>query len=187
MRRAALLIVVCVMGTTLGSCGLSDPYQTPGEHTTSSPIPRVIDNEVRPSRPYRDDDHATGTPAPTPTAAVTAFAELYVNWTYATLADTRQRLGEIAVGEAAAAQRRAAAETRGDYELRRGKVENHGEIVTVAPQRDAPSSGHFVVVTRETTTGVGAYDGLPPAYHVTLVTTEAVDGGYAVSSWRPQS
>jgi hypothetical protein len=186
MRRAVLLIVVCVMGTTLGSCGLADPYQTPDEHTTSSTTPRVVDNEVRPARPYRDDDRATGAPAPTPTEAVAAFAELYVNWTYATLAETRRSLGDLAVGEAAAAQRRAAAETSGDYELRRGKVENHGEIVTVAPQRGA-SAGHFVVVTRETTTGAGAYDGLPPAYHVTLVTTEAIDGGYAVSSWRPQS
>lgn len=185
MKRCAILLVVCAATALLTACGLSDPYATRDDdapQTTS----RVVDNEVRPAAPYRDEHQPPPRPETTPEQAAAVFAELYVNWTYATLPATRRQLAALATGAAAAAQRRAAVETRDDYELRAGKVENHGSVVSVSAERGA-SADHFVVVTRETTTGAGTYAGLPPAYHVTLATIEAVDGGYAVSSWRPQS
>jgi hypothetical protein len=71
-------------------------------------------------------------------------------------------------------------------ELTQGKVVNRGQLVALAPRR-ASRDGNYVLVTRETTSGTDTYNGLPPAYHVTLVTVEAVPGGYAISTWDPQS
>ena len=184
MRRAVVVFVAFSIATAVASCGLSDPYQAADDRPATSTTPRVVDNEVRPTVPYRED-RTPSAPSATRAEAIAAFGELYINWTYTTLTETRRRLADVAVGAASAAQRRAAAQTSSDYELRRGRVENHGQVVSIAPERGT-GGDRWVVVTRETTTGSGTYAGLPPAYHVTLVTVDRVDGGYAVSVWEPQ-
>jgi hypothetical protein len=48
----------------------------------------------------------------------------------------------------------------------------------------------YVVVTRELTvaTATTAYQGLQPAWHVTVATvTQLASGGWAVSGWQPES
>jgi hypothetical protein len=48
----------------------------------------------------------------------------------------------------------------------------------------------YAVVTRERTTASndGAYQGLAPAWHLTLATvTRLTDGGWVVSAWQPEN
>lgn len=184
-RRLVAVVGTLVLTLVTTGCGLSDPYGHAPATTSNATAPRVVDNEVRPVHPYRGGS-PPATPAATPEQAIERFAALYVNWTYRTLAAHRLQLARIAVGAAAAAQRRGAAESAHDYELAQGRVSNRGELVAVAARRGA-SAGEYVVVTRETTTGIDTYEGLPAAYHVTLVTVQAVPGGWAVSAWEPQS
>lgn len=178
----SLLAGIAVVASTSG-CGLGDPYDGARSETAGGTAPRVVDNEVRPPRPYRDSAPRSE-PAPSARVAVERFARLYVNWTYDTLASHRRQLAAMAVGEAAASQRRAAAETARDYELREGRIANRGVIVALAEARGG--GDRWVLVTRETTTGKGVYEALPPAYHVTIATVVEVEGGWAVSEWEPQ-
>jgi len=184
-RRLAVLVATVVLGFATTGCGLSDPYGRSSSTRSSATAPRVVDNEVRPAQPYRDTS-VPAAPAATPELAIERFARLYVNWTYRTLAAHRLQLARMAVGAAAAEQRRGAVESAHDYELAQGRVANTGQLVAVAVRRRG-RAGQYVVVTRETTTGADTYEGLPPAYHVTLVTVAAVGGGWAVSAWEPQS
>jgi hypothetical protein len=81
----------------------------------------------------------------------------------------------------------AAAQTAGDYELRRGGIANHGTVEAVAPLRGSP--GTYVVVTRESTTASAttAYQGLRPAWHVTLAGVRRQPrGGWVVDRWQPE-
>jgi hypothetical protein len=175
---AVLALVACASG-----CGLGDPYDATQTQTAGETAPRVVDNELQPARPYRDAP-PNSEPAPSARIAIERFARLYINWTYRSLASHRRQLAAMAVGEAAATQRRAAAETGRDYELRAGKVANHGEIVALAEARDG--SDRWVLVTRETTTGEDVYAALPPEYHVTIATAVELQNGWAVSRWEPQ-
>ncbi len=97
-------------------------------------------------------------------------------------------LAAESIGQARSAMALAAAQTAGDYELRRGGVQNSGSVQAVAPvigQRD-----QYVVVTREQTsaTDTTAYQGLSPAWHLTLATVARVGPGeWVVSGWQPES
>lgn len=166
-------------------CGINDPLDDLQQPDRAVEIGHP--NEV-PS-PVPSDPTAIRQPtaaAPTPVEAVQRFADRYINWNHRTLADVQQQLAGLAIGEAAATQRRAAARTPADSELRRGRVANHGQVIGIVPTRP-PRTGDYVVVTRETTTGARVYDELPPAYHVTLATVVRVRGGWVVSRWEPQS
>jgi len=178
-RRAAVTAVM--VGVCCAGCDIGDPYSS--TQTSTDTTSRIVDNEAQPRRPYRDDTPATA-PAPSPQAAIERFGELYVNWTYRTLADHRRRLAAMAVGEASATQRRAIAEAARDDELQTSRIANEGKIVALATARDGDD--RWVVVTRERTTGERVYEALPPAFHVTLATVARARGGWAVSGWEPQ-
>lgn len=185
IRRHGVVVLAAAVALVLAGCGLADPYQHPTSTPTASTTPAIVDNEVQPTHPYRDSRRPAA-PAVTPALAIERFAGLYINWTYRTLAAHRRQLADMAIGTAAAAQRRGAVESSHDYELAQGKVVNRGQLVAVAPRRPG-RVGDYVVVTRETTSGTDTYDGLPPAYHVTLASVQAVPGGYAISAWDPQN
>ena len=76
-------------------------------------------------------------------------------------------LASASIGQARSAMQLAAAQTAGDYELRRGGIANSGTVEAVAPL--PASRNQYVVVTRESTTATAdaAYQGLRPAWHVT--------------------
>jgi hypothetical protein len=123
-----------------------------------------------------------------PVEAVRVFAATYVNWTAATVSQRLRALSEVSIGQARAAMSLAAAGTASDVELHRGGIANAGtvEAVTALPGR----SREYVVVTRERTTASNssAYQGLAPAWHVTLATVAPVTGGlWVLSSWQPES
>ena len=123
-----------------------------------------------------------------PAQAVRAFAQVYINWTAATVTDRLRVLAALSVGQARSAMSMAAAQAAGDYELRRGGVANSGTVEAVAPVRGA--ADQFAVVTRELTTAANtnAYQGLRPAWHVALATVTHISGaGWVLSSWQPEN
>jgi hypothetical protein len=124
-------------------------------------------------------------PQPTPQQALNAFAVLYVNWSFRTLTAEQRTLAQMSVGAARLAEAQAAAASPSDRTIREGHIHNSGQVVSIAP--DTTRAGAWVIVTREQTGGASQYQGLPPAYHVTLARLAHLPGGYAVSQWLPQS
>jgi hypothetical protein len=97
-------------------------------------------------------------------------------------------LAARSTGQARAAAQLAAAQTAGDYELRRGGISNSGRVEAIAPL-----IGHrneYVVVTRERTsaTNTSAYQGLRPAWHLAVARVARLSSGqWVVSGWQPES
>jgi hypothetical protein len=129
-----------------------------------------------------------GGAAGSPSAAVSAFAHAYINWTAGSVSADMHTLAARSIGQARAAMALAAAQTAHDYELQRDGIGNSGSVEAVAPLKRHPAQ--FVVVTRESTTATAttAYQGLQPAWHVALATvSEIAPGSWVVSAWEPQS
>jgi hypothetical protein len=126
--------------------------------------------------------------ATSPVAAIEKFATTYVNWSAQTVVAQLRALAADSIGQARSAMTLAAAQTAGDYELSRGGVENSGAVEAVAPLTG--QSNQYVVVTREQTsaTNTTAYQGLAPAWHLTLATVVEVSRGrWALSGWQPEN
>jgi hypothetical protein len=128
------------------------------------------------------------TSAATAVGAIRAFATAYINWSATTVTADLRALAEASIGQARAAMELAAGGAARDYELQRGGIANSGTVEAVAPL--AGSHDQFVVVTRELTTAANttAYQGLRPAWHLTLVTVSEVGAEqWVVSGWQPES
>ena len=76
----------------------------------------------------------------------------------------------------------AAAQTAGDYELQRGGIANSGTVEAVAPLLGR--GGRYIVVTLESTTATNttAYQGLQPAWHLTVATVSLLADGIGWSA-----
>jgi hypothetical protein len=119
---------------------------------------------------------------------VRAFANAYTNWSAQSVVRTMRRLATWSVGQARAAMQLAAAQTRSDYELRHGGIANHGTVEAVTAL--AGGRDRYVVLTRESTTATAtdAYQGLAPAWHVTIATVVQLrPDQWVLSGWEPQS
>jgi hypothetical protein len=119
---------------------------------------------------------------------VRRFAGAYINWTADSVGRDMIALASASIGQARSALQLAAAQTAGDYELRRGGIANSGTVEAVA--RLPGSRNQYVVVTRESTTATAdaAYRGLRPAWHVTIATVARLPGrGWVLSGWQPES
>jgi hypothetical protein len=130
----------------------------------------------------------TTSASPTAVLAIRRFTTAYINWSAQTVAADMRSLANQSVGQARSAMELAAAGTSGDYELQRGGVANQGTVEAVAPlprRRD-----QYVVVTLESTTATNttAYEGLLPAWHVTLATVaKQAPGEWVLSGWQPEN
>ena len=125
---------------------------------------------------------------PSPLAAARGFAATYINWSWTTLAGRLRLLAAASVGQARSAMALAAADAANDYELRRGEISNSGTVEAVGQVAGHP--GEYAVVTLERTTAAAssAYEGLQPAWHVSLASVTPVqDGLWVLSSWQPES
>jgi hypothetical protein len=125
---------------------------------------------------------------PTAADAIRAFATAYINWGAGTVAREMLVLAAESVGQARSATELAAAQTAGDYELRRGGIANSGTVEAVVPLAGRPD--RYLVVTRERTTATNtdAYAGLAPAWHITVATAEQLaPGRWVVSGWQPEN
>jgi hypothetical protein len=174
--RAFALAAMCVALT--GCASLVAPpskvEQAQSTHEYPSPAP--------------PRERVTGAGSASAVAAVRAFATAYINWTAQTVARDMLVLATQSVGQARSATELAASQTAGDYELRRGGIANSGAVEAVAPL--AGRLDAYVVVTREqtTATSTSAYEGLRPAWHVTVATVEQVGRDrWVVSGWQPES
>jgi hypothetical protein len=170
---------------TLACAGCGHSVRRSAPRTRSAVARADATHEYRSKPPLPET--ATGA-APTAIQAIRAFVTAYINWTAPTVSADMRSLAERSTGQARAAMTLAAAETAGDYELRRGGIANTGVVEAVAPL-----SGHrdqYVVVTRESTnaTNTTVYQGLGPAWHVALATVQQLPGGgWALSDWQPET
>lgn len=182
MRTPAVTLLIAA--ALLGGC--TDPYTEQSASEPETPLEEAQrtgeypgDAEPEPPGP----EQALGD---TPAAAIEAFARTYTNWEASTLAGNFEKLAEAAVGQAAKDMSLAAQRSRSDYELQRGKIFNRGSVRSISVDREDPK--RYVVVTLERSgSDSGAYDGLRPAFHVTVAKVQQVADGWTVSSWQPMS
>ncbi|MDQ6605737.1 MAG: hypothetical protein M3Z06_04225 [Actinomycetota bacterium] len=189
--RIATILIACALGLGLmlsGCAALSAPAtQTEPAATRNAPagskLAAAQATHEYPSRAPRQS--ASGSISPV--QAITIFATAYINWDAGNVAADMAVLASASIGQARSAMQLAAAQTAGDYELKRGGIANRGTVEAVAPltgQRD-----QFVVVTREATTATAtnAYQGLRPAWHVTIASVERLGPGqWVISGWQPE-
>ncbi|HEY1509501.1 MAG TPA: hypothetical protein VGF93_10890 [Solirubrobacteraceae bacterium] len=175
--NARAFVFACAAAATLALLTGCAPIAPPVAQTQTT-------NEV----PSPAPPQAAVAAAPTAVAAVRRFADAYINWTAQTVATDMRSLADESVGQARSAMQLAAAQTAGDYELKRGGIANRGsvEAVSLLPGERT----RYVVVTRETTTATstGAYQGLAPAWHVAIATVVQTPAGrWALNGWHPES
>jgi hypothetical protein len=171
VRRAAVLSGALL----LAGCGGGQRAVSRAQTTHEYPSPRPAEQTVASASPGAVD-------------AIRSFATTYINWDADTVAAQMRWLADRSTEQAHAAMQLAASQTANDYELRRGGIANTGTVEAIAPLRGHP--GQYVVVTREQTSAsnTDAYQGLKPAWHVTLAGATRVSGGkWAVNRWQPEN
>ena len=183
--NGAILTCGLLAAVALAGCSNPDaPRATEPAAATSKAAAPGSPGEPRAAAPPTPASQAPATAQPTPQATLEAFAERYINWSYRTLSVQQRALAAMSVGAARLAEQQAAASAQSDSTIRRARVYNSGQVVSVA--REITQPNRWVIVTREQTGGDSEYAGLQAAYHVTLAQLESVPGGYAVSQWLPQ-
>lgn len=178
------LIPVCLLLAAVALAGCTNPDAPSTVRSTESNSPQSPGEPAAPPPPS-PSAQAPADVQPTPTKALVAFAELYVNWTYRTLSAGQRTLAAISVGAARLSERQAAASSQDDTTIAAGHIWNSGQVTSIAPDLTSPDA--WVIVTHEQTGGNTQYEGLPAAYHVTIAQLANVPGGYAVKEWLPQS
>ena len=181
-RLAHDLVLAAALAACCGAlAGCRNPDAQSGEQ---GPEPQGA-GDGRPVPPPTPREQAPVDVQRTPERALAAFAELYINWNYRTLAASQRTLAEMSVGAARLAEQQAAATSVADTTIQQGHIRDSGQLVAIGGDR--ANRALWCIVTREQTGGQGQYEGLPASYHVTLARLAAVPGGYAVSEWLPQS
>jgi hypothetical protein len=187
----ALLLAGVIVGGALAGCGASAPHPT-REHGAAARASRALADKLA----VAARTHELPTPAPrqkapgeiSPQQAVSAFATLYINWTAQSVATQMAELALASVGQARSEMALAAAQTHSDSQLREGGIANSGTVEAVAPLPGLRDQ--YVVVTRESTsaTNTTAYQGLAPAWHVSIATVvELAPGRWVISGWQPEN
>jgi hypothetical protein len=198
-RRLAWLTSVIAASTLVAGCGLANPYTTTTTRsptrTTSDTTTPAADHDPTPERggtipnsaELQQTKPSRSAGEPTPIAALKRYAEMYINWTATSVAAIETDLASISIDSARAQALQAASSYRHDTTLLRSHVRNSGTVVAISRGEGAAALGAWVVVTRETTTGKGEYQGLPAQLHVTYAQLKKCSAGWTVSSWSPQS
>jgi hypothetical protein len=180
---ARKLIVLTATCGSLSACTVLAPPSRPDPQPSAVASAQTT-HELASPRP-RQPVASPG--AATPEQAVRRFARAYINWTADSVGRDMSELASASIGQARSALQLAAAQTAGDYELKRGGIANSGTVEAVAPL--PASRNRYVVVTRESTTATAnaAYQGLRPAWHVAIATVARVQGRWVISGWQPES
>lgn len=185
MRSHAGIALLAAVAVAVGGCGAGTRAR-PRERARASALQRAQATHEYPSPAPPSERTAGG--SPTAIAAIASFARAYINWSADSVSQDLRALASRSIGQARSAVALAAAQTAGDYELDRGGIANSGQVEAIAPLIDG--SGRYVVVTREltTATATSAYEGLAPAWHLTIATVaELGSGSWVVSGWQPES
>jgi hypothetical protein len=185
LHHGAALTASVTASVLLGCAGLTTPARSPP--TSTSRMARAqVTHEYSSASPPRH--HASAAGVGNAIIVVRAFALAYINWSAPTLSADLHALAAASIGQARPAMQLAAANAAQDYELKRGGIANSGTVEAVAPM--AGSRDRYVIVTHERTSAARstAYQGLRPAWHITLATVaELAPGQWVVSGWQPQS
>jgi hypothetical protein len=178
---AVALLALALVAVGLGGCapiGATTPPAGSAQVTTA-------DRTHEYPSPSPPAEHAPG--AATPQAAILSFTTAYINWNAASVTGDLSALAIDSVGQARATMQLAASETAGDDELHRSGIANRGTVETIGPLRG--KRDEYVVVTRESTTASSsaAYQGLRPAWHITVATVrDQGAAGWVLSGWQPE-
>jgi hypothetical protein len=194
VRRIPATVLLAAIG--LAGCASSNSSPAPlGRSLTAQPTP-VTAAPASPGDPPAEShgtvplghltQTAAGISAPTPQAAIRSYALTYINWRASDLPARENQLASMAVGAARFEAQQTTASQSTLATLTANHVQNSGAVLAIAPGQ-GPAHGFWVVVTQETTTGLGAYAGLPTAPHVTLARAVSIDRLWVISAWRPQS
>jgi hypothetical protein len=176
---------VALLAVMLAGCGAGEPAKRRSPLAAKLAIARRTHEYPSPRPPA---ESVTGGASASAAEAVRSFASAYINWSAATVAADMRTLASESVGQARSALTLAAAQTASDYELQQGGISNAGTVEAVSALPGAGS--RYVVVTLESTTATDttAYEGLLPAWHVTVATVEQLRPGvWVVSGWQPES
>jgi hypothetical protein len=202
-RRLGVALAAAASALVLGGCGLpfgrppaparrSAVTTTAGSAAAAAPAPRLRATVARAQRTHEIPTPAPARKAPggwrSPVQAVQVFAQEYINWTADTVAAHLRVLSQAAIGQARSAMTLAAGQVGRDSSLRLGGIANSGTVEAIAPVTGERNV--YAVVTRErtTATNTSAYQGLRPAWHVTLATVTEVDGWlWTISGWEPEN
>jgi hypothetical protein len=185
----ATIRALCAVALALGGAACGAGHRHPGARGPQAAAVVQANATHEYPGPAPPAERAGG--APGPTQAVAAFARAYINWNASDVAATMARLARASIGQARSEMTLAAAEVRADTTLSQGEIANRGSVEAVARLAGTPNG--YVVVTRESTTsGVSsAYQGLAPAWHLTLatVTEQRTSAGvrWVVSGWQPEN
>lgn len=178
------VLATALASLALAGCSGLDPPTT----TTATQATRLANahrtHEYVSAPPRQRADRSSQSPI----RAIEAFADAYINWHAGTVAADMRALAAASVGQARSAMQLAAATTAQDYELRRGGIANAGRVEAIAPV--IGTRDEYAVVTREQTTATNssAYQGLRPAWHVTLASVaEVAPGQWVLSGWQPET
>jgi hypothetical protein len=189
-RHAALALTAAVALT--GCASITDPAATsppaPAHTTTTTadPVPAPERGGTIPA-PARQAQTQLAKQAgnASPQAALNRYASLWSDWTATTIVARQRQLAVISLGQARAQALQAAASFAHDHTLTKSHVANHGSVIAVTSS--LITSGDWVIVTRESTTGQGDYQGLPATVHVTYAQLTHTPHGYVISQWSPQN
>jgi len=191
MSRAAAHALAALAALALAGCSLHSPYSS-GSRPPVATGPNAGDpppernGHIPPAAQAVQTALEPGGAQPTPEAALARYGQIAVNWNWRNLAAVQHHLASISLGQARAQALQAAAGASTDSNLRAQRITNTGQPISIAGGQ-GPAAGRWVIVTRERTTGQGAYAGLPPALHVTYAQVTHTRDGYVVSRWTPQN
>lgn len=198
--RLLVAPIACVVVLMAGCASVTPPAAPP--RTTSTPpapaparapapavAPAVANaNATHEYRSSVSPQQRASVWASDPATIIHAFATAYINWNAGNVAARMRALAAASIGQARSAMQLAAANTSRDYELQRGGIANSGTVEAIAPLQGARD--RYVVVTQEqtTATNTSAYQGLRPAWHLTIATVQQMrPGAWVVSGWQPET
>ncbi len=192
MSRTATHAVAALATLALTGCSLHSPYSSASGPATVATAPNAGDpppernGHIPPAAQATQNTLEPGTAQPTPEAALLRYSQIAVNWNWRNLAAVQQRLASISLGQARAQALQAAAGASTNSNLRSQRITNTGQPISIAGGQGS-AAGRWVIVTRERTTGQGAYAGLPPTLHITYAQLTHTSDGYVVSRWTSQN
>lgn len=168
MSKGTLPILLAVV-IALAGCGLRDPYsQRPqkrpaaSDRSAQAPAPQVAPK-----------------PATSGASVLASYAEVWVNWSAATLPHERAALLALATGRLAQQLRQDAAQAVKTQLQEVSRSYSRGRYIGVIREAD----GHAIVVTYEEVAPLGGQ--AQGSYQVYLARTKHTTGGWRVSEWQP--
>lgn len=135
--RSLVLLAALAVSVGTSGCG-GDPYAQPDPAPAKEPTIAVSTTP---------EAHAPSARVATPDAAVRAFANTFINWTFANLPQLRRRLAQRSIGQLRATLLDESEQALTQTSRRVSNQANSGQVQLVGPP---DTTGMMLVITRET-------------------------------------